>query len=95
MYPRPDAHGAWPSTASPRSNTLKKQAEQKLKQAEQAFEDQKTLAEATTGVWEEMEQALSEAAQCHEAALVDHAAAVAAKAREHEEELLGHKSAGE
>ena len=63
MYPRPDAHGAWPSTAEPRSNTLKNQAAEILKQAEQAFEDQKTLAEATTGVWEEMEQALSEAAQ--------------------------------
>ena len=59
MYPRPDAHGAWPSTAEPRSNTLKNQAAETLKQAEQAFEDQKTLAEATTGVWEEMEQALS------------------------------------
>ena len=63
MYPRPDAHGAWPSTAEPRSNTLKNQAAETLKQAEQAFEDQKTLAEATTGVWEEMEQALSDAAQ--------------------------------
>ena len=34
MYPRPDAHGAWPSTAEPRSNTLKNQAAETLKQAQ-------------------------------------------------------------
>ena len=63
MYPRPDAHGAWPSTYHRPPRPHERRAAEALKQAEQVFEDQKTLAEATSGVWKEMEQALSEAAQ--------------------------------
>ena len=47
----------------PKPRPHERRAAETLKQAEQAFEDQKTLTEATTGVWEEMEQALSDAAQ--------------------------------
>ena len=67
MYGRPDANRLWPSAdhnrEQPKPRPHERRAAETLKQAEQAFEDQKTLAEATTGVWEEMEQALSEAAQ--------------------------------
>ena len=67
MYPRPDSNRLWPSAdhnrEQPKPRPHERRAAETLKQAEQAFEDQKTLAEATTGVWEEMEQALSDAAQ--------------------------------
>ena len=66
MYPRPDSNRHWPSADhnrdQPKPRPHERRAQEALRQAEQAFEDQKTLAEATSGVWKEMEQALSEAA---------------------------------
>ena len=67
MYLRPDSNCLWLSAdhnrEQPKPRPHERRAAETLKQAEQAFEDQKTLAEATTGVWEEMEQALSDAAR--------------------------------
>ena len=60
MYLRPDSNCLWLSAdhnrEQPKPRPHERRAAETLKQAEQAFEDQKTLAEATTGVWEEMEQ---------------------------------------
>jgi hypothetical protein len=64
---RPDAHAHWPSTAPPKENPAELKAEEKLKQAEEVFEDQKSLASATTAVWNEMQQLLGQRqSRCNE-----------------------------